>query len=127
MFVPRALRLKGVRENSRPKPTKPPKTQADSAEPNHDDALVQAMQNTTTNSPEYQPEPTEAKDLKPGPRFTTKPVTPEYIGQLAAGIGLIFSDYAHQEEDRAAWLQQHYRTVDGEEKCKSALPKISHN
>ncbi|KAF3048218.1 hypothetical protein E8E12_011313 [Didymella heteroderae] len=34
-----------------------------------------------------------------GPRFTTKPVTPEYISQLAAGIELIFTDYAHQEEE----------------------------
>jgi hypothetical protein len=115
MFVPRALRLKGVREKPRPKPAKAaPKA---SAEGDQDDALVEAMQKTSTSSPTYQPEDTHLKHPKPGPRFTTKPVTPEYIGQLAAGIELIFTDYAHQEEQRAKWLQDHYRTVEGEEKC----------
>jgi hypothetical protein len=85
------------------------------------------MQNTSTNSPEYQPEPIEPKAIKQGPRFTTKPITPEYVAQLAAGIGLIFSDYAHQEEERAAWLQEHYRSVDGEENCTSAQLATRHN
>lgn len=111
MFVPRALRLKGVREKPRPRPARAP------AESDGDDALVEAMQKTSTNSPTYQPEQIEAKAAKPGSRFTTKPVTPEYIGQLAAGIELIFTDCAHQEEERAKWLQDHYRKVDGEDKC----------
>ncbi|RYN91051.1 hypothetical protein AA0119_g10791 [Alternaria tenuissima] len=110
MFVPRALRLKGVREKPRPRPARAP------AESDGDDALVEAMQKTSTNSPTYQPEQIEAKAAKPGSRFTTKPVTPEYIGQLAAGIELIFTDCAHQEEERAKWLQDHYRKVDGEDK-----------
>ncbi|KAI4625432.1 hypothetical protein J4E80_002563 [Alternaria sp. BMP 0032] len=114
MFIPRALRLKGVREKPRPKPAQAPSKAP--AEGDQDDALVEAMQKTRTSSPTDQPEQTDLKATKPGPRFTTKPVTPEYIGQLAAGIELIFTDYAHQEEQRAKWLQDHYRTVDGEDK-----------
>jgi hypothetical protein len=30
---------------------------------------------------------------------------------------LIFTDYAHQEEERAKWLRHHYRTIDGQDKC----------
>lgn len=116
MFVPRALRLKGVREKPQPRSSKYP---ASNAGPDRDEALVEAMEKTSTNSPTHQPEeqidPTAAK---PGPRFTTKPVTPEYIAQLAAGIELIFTDYAHQEEERAAWLRERYRTVEEEENCK---------
>ena len=55
--------------------------------------------------------------LTRGPRFTTKPVTPEYIAQLAAGIQLIFTDYAHQEKSRASWLKERYREIDGEQNC----------
>ncbi|KAK1913377.1 hypothetical protein P3342_005313 [Pyrenophora teres f. teres] len=132
MFVPRALRLKGVHEKSRPKSIKPPSkaaadnveadnveadnVEADNAEADHDDALVKAMQKTSTSSPPPQIDSIDSKDTKSGPRFTTKQVTPEYIAQLAAAIELIFTDYAHQEEQRAKWLHDHYRTVDGEDK-----------
>lgn len=118
MFVPRALRLKGVQEKPRPKTTKSPsKAPVDNAEADHDDELVKAMQKTRTSSPIPQVDHIDSKYTKSGPRFTTKPVTPAYVAQLAAGIELIFSDYAHQEEQRSKWLQDHYRTVDGEEKC----------
>jgi hypothetical protein len=120
MFVPRALRLKGVKEKPRPKSVKPP---THNTESNRDDELVEAMQKTSTTSPDRQLEQIDPKAIKPGPRFTTKPVTPEYIAQLAAGIELIFTDYAHQEERRAKWLQEHYRTVDGEGNCTFALLK----
>lgn len=113
MFVPRALRLKGVRE-TKPKPSKP---SADVSERNKDDALVDAMQGISTNSPTPQEDYIEPKVIARGPRFTVKPVTPEYLAQLVVGIELIFSDYAHHEEVRADWLHQRYRTVDGEEKC----------
>jgi hypothetical protein len=119
MFVPRALRLKGVKEKPRPKTTKAPSAPA-ASKGDHDDELVEAMQNTSTKSPTYQPEQTDPKAIKRGPRFTTKPITPEYIAQLAAGIELIFSDYAHQEEGRAKGLRDHYRTVDEEENCRYA-------
>jgi hypothetical protein len=122
MFVPRALRLKGVKEKPRPKITKAPSAPA-ASEDKHDDALVEAMQNTSTKSPTYQPEKIDPKAIKSGPRFTTKPITPEYIAQLAAGIELVFSDYAHQEESRAKGLRDHYRTVDGEENCRYARLK----
>ena len=119
MFVPRALRLKGVREKPRSNTSQLP---ANNAEPDQDEALVKAMQNTSTNSPTPQPEEhVDQKTTKSGPRFTTKPVTPEYVAQLAAGIELIFTDYAHQEEERAKWLRERYRTIDGEENCRSSL------
>lgn len=122
MFVPRALRLKGVHETQRPKPAKPPSEPlAGKHELSADDALVEAMGKTSTTSPAPQEEHIDPKAIKHGPRFTTKPVTPEYIAQLAAGIELIFTDYAHQDEKRAKWLQDHYRAVGEEEKCKSVL------
>lgn len=93
MFVPRALRLKGVQEPQRPR--------------------------TAKAAPDLTPPPlqTDTKHGSRGPIFTTKPVTPDYVAQLAAGIELIFSDYAHQEVVRSEWLQARYRRVDGEDKC----------
>ncbi|KAH7075478.1 hypothetical protein BKA63DRAFT_412705 [Paraphoma chrysanthemicola] len=114
MFVPRALRLKGIREPQRPKLVKP--APAAEVEVSKDDALVDAMQGISTSSPEPRKEPIGTKEITRGPRFTVKPVTPEYLAQLVAGIELILSDYAHQEDSRAAWLQQRYRTVDMEDK-----------
>ncbi|KAF2624153.1 hypothetical protein BU25DRAFT_162395 [Macroventuria anomochaeta] len=116
MFVPRAVRLKGVKESQRPKISKPqtiPQSRKD--ETNRKDALVEAMGETSMNSP-APPHDTASDAAAPtrGPRFTTKPVTPEYVAQLAAGIELIFTDYAHQEEERSRWLKDRYRVVDGE-------------
>ncbi|KAF2639199.1 hypothetical protein P280DRAFT_56021 [Massarina eburnea CBS 473.64] len=89
MFVPRALRLKGVKEAQKPKP-----------------AIAKA------------PEPTSPHNdvAKRGPRFQSAPVTTEYLGEIVAGVELIFTDYAHQEPTAAQWLQKRYRTVGGEEK-----------
>lgn len=115
MFVPRALRLKGFRESERRKPDTP--ASADIRTINQDDALVDAMEGISTDSPTPQTEHVDSKAITRGPRFTVKPITPEYLAQLVAGIELIFSDYALQEEDRANWLQQRYRTVGGETKC----------
>ncbi|KAH9874962.1 hypothetical protein J1614_004450 [Plenodomus biglobosus] len=115
MFVPRALRLKGVRETQRPTAAKVSPPVPDDGGDNGEDGLVEAMQNTSTTSPAPEPMQTDSKPVARGPRFTTTPVTSEYIGQLAAGIELIFTDYAHQEEDRAAWMHERYRVVDGEE------------
>ncbi|RMZ74276.1 4-coumarate- ligase 2 [Pyrenophora seminiperda CCB06] len=117
MFVPRALRLRGVHEKQRPKTTRQPsEAPRDNTEADHDDALVKAMQKSSTSSPPPLVDNVDPKNTKSGPRFTIKQVTPEYVAQLAAGIELIFTDYAHQEENRAKWLQNHYRTVDGENK-----------
>lgn len=115
MFVPRALRLKGVREPQRPKTVKPPP--AEKIAVSQDDALVDAMEGISTNSPTPQEEQVDSKVVTRGPRFTVRPITPEYLAQLVAGMELIFSDYALQEEARAKWLQQRYRIVDREEKC----------
>ncbi|KAH6618879.1 hypothetical protein C7974DRAFT_38794 [Boeremia exigua] len=116
MFVPRAVRLKGVKEPQRPKVAKSPVTPSLSKnEANSKDALVQAMGETGMNSPA--PQQNIASDVPAptrGPRFTTKPVTADYVAQLAAGIELIFTDYAHQEEQRSRWLRDRYRVVDGE-------------
>jgi hypothetical protein len=126
MFIPRAVRLKGVREPPRPK--KPAKPNAPSKPPAHTpatgskDGLVEAMQDTSMNSPAPQQDSTE-KPVKRG-QTTAATVTPEYIAQLAAGIELIFTDYAHQEEERAKWLQQRYRVVEGQERCTSSLQSV---
>lgn len=115
MFVPRALRLKGVRE-TKPKPSKPP---PEVTQRRQDEALVDAMQGISTNSPTPQEEQIEPKaPPRGGPKFTVKAITPEYLLQLVVGMELIFSDYAHQEEVRADWLQQRYRAVDEGEYCK---------
>jgi hypothetical protein len=119
MFVPRALRLKGVREAPRPKAAKA--SSADKSESSKDDALVEAMQGISTTSPTPQEGYIDPKALHRGPKFIVAPVTPEYLAQLVAGLELIFSDYAHQEQVRAEWLQQRYRTVHGEEACTDTL------
>lgn len=119
MFVPRALLLKGVKENQKRKPNRP----ADSnlTEASSEDALVQAMQNASTNSAAPSPASHEeevgektksTKSAKPG--ATT--ANPEYLAQLIDGMELIFTDYAHQHRDSARWLRERYRTVDGGEK-----------
>ncbi|KZM21412.1 uncharacterized protein EKO05_0006211 [Ascochyta rabiei] len=117
MFVPRAVRLKGVKEIQRPKIAKPlARPQLSKDEANNKDALVEAMGETSMSSPAPQQDTaSDAAAPARGPRFTTKPVTPEYIAQLAAGIELIFTDYAHQEEERSRWLKDRYREIDGKE------------
>lgn len=119
MFVPRAVRLKGVKEVQRPKVAKPPANQQISkVEANSKDALVQAMGEASMNSPTpQQGTPSDATAPTRGPRFASKPITPEYIAQLAAGIELIFTDYAIQEEERSKWMRDRYREVDGEQNC----------
>ncbi|KAF2873079.1 hypothetical protein BDV95DRAFT_627855 [Massariosphaeria phaeospora] len=125
MFVPRALRLKGVKEKKAPKnaasshkdqepQTQTPvkQTQTESA-----DTPVEAMQRTSTTSTLLAPEHIDPqKAISRGPRFTTTPVTPEYIAILAAGIDLIFTDYAFQNAESASWLHTRYRVVAGEDK-----------
>lgn len=117
MFVPRALRLKGIKEAKR-KGGDPVSAKTSTGNASHqENALVQAMQKASTAAsvPEHQDGSTER--LTRGPRFTMKPVTELYVAQLAAGVELIFTDYAHQEEARSKWLEQHYRTIEGGDKC----------
>lgn len=119
MFVPRALRLKGVKEPQKPKKPQPAKSSAEHTAISNDNPLVEAMKNTSMTSPTPHNEPIDPKAITRGPRFTTAPVTAEYIAQLAAGVELIFTDYAHQHPESVKWLQERYRAVDGEEKCES--------
>jgi hypothetical protein len=102
MFVPRAVRLKGVKEPPRPRLSKPPaESQISKDDTNSRDGLVEAMGDASMDSPTPQ-----------------QGVASEYISQLAAGIELIFTDYAHQEEDRSRWLKNRYRLVDGDANCE---------
>lgn len=79
------------------------------------------MQGISTNSPTPHETDIDRTAVARGPRFAVQSITPEYLDQLVTGVELIFSDYAHHEESRAEWLNQRYRTVDGEGKCKSYL------
>jgi hypothetical protein len=117
MFVPRALRLKGVKEAQKPE-KQPAKSSAEYTTDTNHDILIAAMQKTSTASPSPQNEESRPNPVTRGSRFTTAPISAEYIAQLAAGIELIFTDYAHQCPESAKWLWERYRTVDGEEKCE---------
>lgn len=119
MFVPRAVRLKSVKGASRQKAA----NLAENKEGSKDGAssketIDTAMGETSADSPLAQHKiATNTAAPTRGPRFTTNPVNPEYLAQLAAGIELIFTDYAIQEEERSQWLRDRYRVVDGEAKC----------
>ncbi|OAL49910.1 hypothetical protein IQ07DRAFT_680297 [Pyrenochaeta sp. DS3sAY3a] len=136
MFIPRSLRLKGVREAPRSKAAPdiaeaPPDVAEAPPDPldtvNQDtvkqDALVEATKKTSTESPAPQ---TDVPAKKRGPRFTVKPITPEYLSQLTCGMELIFSDYAHHEKSRLRWLQEHYRTEDGDDKFVHLTAILQH-
>jgi hypothetical protein len=99
MFVPRALRLKGVKEANK---TSKPAAENRSKPAGDDDVVTAAIQKGSVR----------------GPKFAPVDVSPEYMAQLAAGIELIFTDYAYQHAESAEWLQKFYRTVDGEDRCK---------
>ena len=116
MFVPRALRLKGVREPQKPD-TQPP------AKEPHIDDVVAALEKTSTSSPLPETAHIDSKNATSGrgPRFTVPAITTEYLGQLLCGVELIFTDYAHQDKDGADWLEKRYRVVEGEEKCTFAI------
>lgn len=115
MFVPRAVRLKGVKEK---RPNQLPETPLQKPQVISEDALVDAMEGITTSSPGAQAEDKESTPTVRGPKFTVAAVTPEYIAQVAAAVSLIFSDYAIQEPERSDWLKRHYRDVDGEGNCR---------
>lgn len=130
MFVPRALRLKGVKETQKHKPKKSPDLAA--ARASSEDALVQAMQKTSTNSAVTSPMPQQEQDamqiVHKGSKQITAPVPSDYLAQLAAGVELIFTDYAHQNQNGAKWLQERYRTADTGEKCRLCnLPLYDHH
>lgn len=116
MFVPRALRLKGVKEPKKAQKQSPTKVlSAESSTSNPDEAISATLQ------------PEQSKELakpKSGNRFTNAPITSKYLQQLVCGVELIFTDYVHQDKYGTSWLEKHYREVDGESKCR--VTSINH-
>lgn len=115
MFIPRALRLKGVKE-------RPKETTSASGERPAKKARIKispgAIDEANTSRELDQQEQNDTRPAR-GPTFTTPQVTHEFLGWLVAGMEMIFSDYAYQAEEGAAWLEKHYREVDREGKCKT--------
>ncbi|KAF2258245.1 hypothetical protein CC78DRAFT_549278 [Lojkania enalia] len=107
MFVPRSVRLKGVPEYN--------KFSVGQGAPSvHREAVGFAADSQHIRANEERH--TEHSDRLRGPQFTMRPITREYLAQLACGIELVFTDYAQQDKDGAQWLKQRHRTVDGEDK-----------
>ncbi|KAF1977658.1 hypothetical protein BU23DRAFT_550337 [Bimuria novae-zelandiae CBS 107.79] len=120
MFVPRALRLKGVKETLKRKPGKPQGSRTTDASSPSDNPPEEAIQKTndtsaaltsTSPSEENRDEQAGAKTSRPA----TPSASPEYLAQLLAGIELLFTDYAHQNSSSVQWLQSHYRTLSTQE------------
>ncbi|KAF2712706.1 hypothetical protein K504DRAFT_531763 [Pleomassaria siparia CBS 279.74] len=121
MFVPRALRLKGVRE---PERSRKPPVKKSHIKPNTEpetessiDEVITAMRRTSTShSTLPPPEQIESTKAFSGPRYTAPTIPSDYLGKLFCGIELLFTDHAHQHKDGSRWLEKHYRVADGEEK-----------
>lgn len=118
MFIPRALRLKSVKEAQKRKPHKT----AAASRPD-EDALEQAIPKTNTDAvaasttTSYQEKQNDKRLDAKSSKSPHSTVSAEYLAQLAAGVELIFTDYAHQDTESAQWLQYRYRTIDAGEKC----------
>ncbi len=125
MFIPRALRLKGIREPPRPKSKSAKKVSQSSPSKAHASNEIVVTEEPPGESTDISPHLDEPKIVKPDSRFTSKNVTSEYIAEVAAGIELIFTDYAHQESERAKWLQDHHRNIDEGDKCTRFNMKFS--
>ena len=117
MFVPRALRLKGIKEpqKARKPLTEPPPQEADV------ENVTAALKKTSTSHVSLQPERIDPMKAFSGPRFTAPMVDEDYLAKLLCGIELLFTDYAHQHEDGKRWLEKHYRVVDDAEKCTPSV------
>ncbi|KAH7122296.1 hypothetical protein B0J11DRAFT_507295 [Dendryphion nanum] len=108
MFLPRALRLKGIKPAETHSAGQATKSACDEPAPQPQQDKIQA-----------DPEPVRINDTSKTISTSSKPlsatkITPEYLGQVLSGVELLFSDYAHQEPEAAKWLQNHYRVVNGE-------------
>lgn len=110
MFVPRAVRLKGVREPERNKSERPAKRARIGNGPEQS-----KTPDADLGSTQKEADPNVTKPVEKGP--ATKAAAPEYLAKLISGIELLFTDYAHQDKASAAWLKSHYRDVEGESKC----------
>lgn len=115
MFVPRALRLKGIKEIKKkpvPDQTKTASATGSSLRERAEQASQEPNEVPATTLSKLQELVSETKPaVSANSNLTTLPITAEYLGQLVAGIELLFTDYAHQAKDSAAWLQKHYRTI----------------
>jgi hypothetical protein len=73
------------------------------------------------SDPKTSSDPKASSEPKPrGPKFAAPPgVDDAYLQKVVCGLELIFSDYAHHDAASKAWSTPFYRTINGEEKCKS--------
>lgn len=126
MFVPRALRIKGVKETQRRKP----ETTTPDGSSLREDALVQATQKASTNSAATSPAPLqselEKRSAVSSQAKANTSASSEHLAQLAAGIELIFTDYAHQHTNSANWLHERYRTIEAGEKYVHLTAILDH-
>lgn len=129
MFVPRALRLKGVKEAQKHETDKSNRGAQDSTSaPQY--GPIESMQKANTSSTAAflapaqrdQKAPAIISELSKAPTSASS----EYLAQLIAGIELIFTDYAHQDEDGAKWLQERHRTIDSEDRYVHLTAILSH-
>jgi hypothetical protein len=120
MFVPRAVRLKGMREADRNKSERPTKRVRIENGPEQLKTSDAAARSTPQEADINLNRPVN-KESAP------KTATPEYLGKLVCGIELLFTDYAHQDKASADWLKSHYREVEGESGCTLApLHSVHH-
>lgn len=128
MFIPRALRLKSVKEAQKRKPHKT----AAASRPD-EDALEQAIPKTNTDAvaasttTSYQEKQNDKRLDAKSSKSPHSTVSAEYLAQLAAGVELIFTDYAHQDTESAQWLQYRYRTIDAGEKYIHLTAILEHS
>jgi hypothetical protein len=114
MFVPRALRLKGVKEQERPQKERPAKKRR-----------IATDASEVTETDDSNTKASDASVKRPEETRSTAPaVKPDYLAQLVSGVELLFTDYAHQDPDGAEWLLRHYRDVEGQPKCMWVFPLL---
>lgn len=123
MFVPRAVRLKGVREPDRTKIERPRKKARVQSE--LDDSASIKIPDAAPASTEKEVDTNVTKSVDKV--ASHKSTSPEYLGKLLSGVELLFTDYAHQDKAGADWLKGHYRDVEGESNCELlSLPSLHH-
>ena len=55
------------------------------------------------------------------PRIQSLDIDDEYLEQLVCGIELVFTDYAHQDDEGRAWLKKYGRILHGDSGCEFSL------
>ena len=55
------------------------------------------------------------------PRIQSLDIDDEYLEQLVCGIELVFTDYAHQDDEGRAWLKKYGRILHGNSGCEFSL------